>query len=213
MNRVVLFLGLLQFYAVPVWGAPSALIQIPTADVLATGHTCIDVAGALSTESGSQLSDWAFESGFGIPGSVELGFDTPLNTLRDGAFFVKKGLGVRGDLAAAVGVNGLDFRGTARNPYAVLSSETAPFRMHLGSDYAESEWRAMLGFDYLTSERLTLMADCIGGDNGGSSFGFNLAFGPDHMWGLMAGVIHENSSDDNLLYVNLGCTFRWRMAQ
>lgn len=213
MNRVVLFLGLLQVYAVPVWGAPSALIQIPTADVVEPAHTCIAVAGALSTEGGSALSDWTFESDFGIPGGVELGFDTPLNTLRDGAFFVKKGLGVRGDFAVAVGVNRMDFRGSAWNPYAVLSSETAPFRMHLGSDYAESEWRAMLGFDYLTSERLTLMADWISGPDGGSSFGFNLAFGPDHMWGLMAGVMHEKSSDDNLIYVNLGCTFRRRMAQ
>ena len=213
MNRVVVFLGLLQLCAGPVSGAPSALIQMPTADVLPPGHTCIDVAGALSTEEGSDLSDWAFESGFGIPGSVELGFDTPLSTSQEGACFAKKGLGVWGDFTAAVGVNGIDFRGSTRKPYAVLSSETAPGRVHFGPDYGECGWRAMLGFDYMTSERLTLMGDWISGADGGASFGCSLAFGPDQMWGLMAGVIHPNSDGGNLIYVNLGYTFQWQVAQ
>lgn len=50
MNRVVVLLGLLQVYAVPVSGAPSALIQIPTTDVVEPGQGWIDVASALSAE-------------------------------------------------------------------------------------------------------------------------------------------------------------------
>jgi len=93
LNRAVLFLGLLQVYAVPVWSAPSALIQIPTGEALGPAHTCIDVAAALSSEGSTDLSDWTFESAFGIPGSVELGFDTPPNAVREGTFFFNKALG------------------------------------------------------------------------------------------------------------------------
>jgi hypothetical protein len=101
-------LGVLLVCGDPVAGAPSGLIQIPTADVVEREHGCIDVSGALPTKGGTGLSDWAFRSDFGIPGSVELGFDTPLGTLKDRAFCVNR---VLGDSAGAVGVNGMDSGG------------------------------------------------------------------------------------------------------
>jgi len=186
------------------------LIQIPTAEVIGPGDACLDVAGAVPTEGDSHLSDWVLESDFGLTGGIELGFDTLLNTLDNGAFFVKKMTEECGGFASAVGVNGIGFNGEPWNPYVVASSKTSPLRVHLGFDYAEPDWRAMVGFDYAASRDLTWMADWISGDEGAWSAGFNLAFGARREWGLMGGLIHENSTEQELIYVNVACTLSLR---
>jgi len=192
------------------WSAPSALIQIPTAEVIGPGDACLDVAGAVPTRGNSHLSDWVLESDFGLTGGIELGFDTLLNTLDNGAFFMKKMAGDRGGFAAAVGVNGIGFNGEPWNPYVVASSKTSPLRVHLGCDYAEPHWRALVGADYAATPDITCMADWISGGEGAWSAGVNLAFGSERQWGLMTGVIHERETGDDLFYVNIGFTFSLR---
>lgn len=204
LNEATAVFGLLLGYVASLWAAPSALIQIPTADVVEPHHAYFDVAGALPTQGCVHLSDWVVETCFGIDQGIELGFDTPLNTLEDGTFFFKKRLGTYADAAAAVGVNEINLHGSTWNPYLVLSSETYPLRGHAGADYTEHEWRAMLGVEYAGGEQLTWMVDWITGPEGSCSYGFNRAFGPQGLGNLMMGFIHRTSNREDLFYVNLG---------
>lgn len=51
------------------------------------------------------------------------------------------------------------------------------------------------------------MADWISGGTGAWSAGANVSLSDDGDVGLMAGIIHETATDDDLLYANIGCTF------
>jgi len=204
--KVIALIGLSLYCASPLLGAPSALIQIPIADVIESGHAYLDIA-TLPAEGEQLFDNSTVESCFGVGGDTELGFDGPSRTLRDGTFFFKKRLGRYRDVSAALGINGIDFRGSEWNPYLVCSTETSPLRTHVGGDYADKKWRAMVGIEYAATDRLTWMADWITGREGAWSCGFNLTFRHDQAWGLMIGLIGENGSRDKSLYVNLGREF------
>ena len=125
----------------------------------------------------------------------------------DRAFFVKKRLGAHRNISAAIGINGIGFRRNKWNPYLLCSTDTSPLRAHLGTDYFDGKWQPILGFEYAATERLTLMADWMSGDERAYSYGFNLTFGENQEWGLMVGLIHENASGNKSVYINLGRGF------
>lgn len=187
--------------------APCALIQMPTADVIEPGHVYLDNATALSTAGGKYIDNSTLETCVGLREGIELGYDGPPRAFHDGAFFVKKRLGVRGNIAAAFGISGIGFRGNKWNPYLVCSTDTSRLRAHLGIDYFDAKWHPMLGFEYGATERLTLMADWMSGEERTYSYGFNLTFGENQDWGLMVGLIHEIGSSNKSVYINIGREF------
>ncbi|MGC8863724.1 MAG: hypothetical protein ACP5R5_13250 [Armatimonadota bacterium] len=207
LGRIVALAGLLHCCVSPCLCAPCALIQIPTADVIEPGHVYLDIATALPAESGEYIGNSTFESCVGLRAGIELGYDGPPCTFHDGAFFVKKRLGAHRNISAALGINGIGFRGNKWNPYLVCSTDTSPLRAHLGTDYFDEKWRPMLGVEYAATDCLTLMADWMSGDERAYSYGFNLTFGRNQTWGLMVGLIHENGGGNESVYINLGREF------
>lgn len=205
MNRV--FIGGVFFWwsAAMAWGAPSALIQIPTADVTEANEGYLGVATSVAAGEWDLFADPVLESCFGITADIELGYDGPAQYPGDGSFFVKKRLGAIRTASLAVGVNGIDFHGGTWNPHLVHSADMPPFRVHLGADYADKNWRAMVGVEYGAGEHLRWMGDWITGPAGAWSYGLNLMFGAHDRYGLIAGIIHENSTGDVFVYLNLGC--------
>lgn len=207
LGKVFALAGLLHCCTSPCLGAPCALIQIPTADVIETGHVYLNNATALPTDDGKYIDNSTFETCVGLRGDIELGYDGPPRIFNDGAFFIKKRLGTYRSTAVSLGVNGIDFRGGELNPYLVCSTDTSPLRAHLGIDYFDKKWRPMLGVEYAATDRLTLMADWMSGAERAYSYGFNLTFGQNQAWGLMVGLIHENGSGNKSIYINLGREF------
>lgn len=209
LSKVIALGTVLACQSSSLWGAPCALIQVPTADVTEHHQGYIDVAATLSAEDGDFLSKCTFESCLGVSSDIELGFDGPPRTFGDGAFFFKKRLGRCWGGSAVVGVNEIGSQDSSLNPYVMFSTGTSPLRAHMGLDYADKKWRAILGAERALTDRLTLMADWVTGSEGAWSCGFNLTFGPGETWGLMTGIIRENTGDDTSIYVNLGRGFNF----
>jgi|GEM_PF-2982987 hypothetical protein len=191
------------------WSSPCALIQIPTADVIDKNQCYLDTAITPNSGDGDFLSDCVFESCFGVKDGLECGFDFVTNSVGEGAFFFKQHIRKHSKWTAAFGVNGIGVQDISLNPYIVFSSNTKPFRTHLGMDYIEDECRIMLGAERVVSDRFTLLADWISGSDGAWSAGFNYTFGRDDAFGLMAGVIKSRSDGDSYLYINIGRSFQF----
>jgi hypothetical protein len=202
--HVIAFGAVLACQSSCLWGAPTALIQIPTADVAEHRQGYVDIAATLSSEGGDLLSNCVLESCLGLGRHLELGFDGPPRTPHNGAFFFKQRLGSLLGGSAAAGVNGINIEGGPPSPYVVCSTDTSPFRTHMGLECADKKWRGLFGVEHALTGDLTLVADWITGPEGAWSAGFNFTFGRDGAWGLMAGVIQPNTGDDTAVYVNLG---------
>ncbi len=71
MKKPMLNVVVLMCCTVSAWALPTALIQIPIADVSAPGGGFVDVTGVPGTDLDIALEDWFFDTNFGLPGGLE----------------------------------------------------------------------------------------------------------------------------------------------
>lgn len=115
MRKLIAALLVLVGCATSVWAIPTALIQIPTADVSAPAAGFVDVSMLPTTSLDLNCESVFIETNFGLPGGIELGFDSPLNSLRQGAFFLKQAWPeLSEEYGIAVGINGIGGGSLAR---------------------------------------------------------------------------------------------------
>jgi hypothetical protein len=159
----------------PVLGAPSGLNIIPTADILDKGVI------SLETESAGAGNPWGDDCDsfvllqFGVGHGIELGIDKCTNDSDSWLNFKwricdeSKGLP-----AIAFGTQAIS-DGDRSQHFAVVTKSFGKMRLHTGAIGIDHKTRWMLGVDHPLSDRFTIQADYINGDENSSTFGVALA--------------------------------------
>lgn len=207
MARLLLLVFSLLVLPGSVWATPSALIQIPTTDILDDDTACVDLG--VTAYLGQRLDDEAVYQGNQVSlfPQVEFGWDWPLSGFGEGILNVKWRFLRHRSTSFSVGLGGIQPGRTGESyGYLVGSREHAKWRGHLGVAVSD-HWYGFAGVEYFANENLTWVADWVTGPSGAASAGVSWTFGPEDEWCLMLGAIRDNVGRGRALYGYIGRTF------
>lgn len=160
----------------PASACSSALLLIPTTDVLPTGHCSIEVQGDSATPVRYKTAKEYLNTELGLSRNVEAGVDFDIGNdggnKAIGNFKYRFEAGKTTKLPIAVGVQGIDSR-LKSTPYACTSLETRIVRLTAGALRSDDTTQWFTGLDRAVSDKLTLMADYISGHEFFASAGFS----------------------------------------
>ncbi len=193
---------------VPALATPSALLQIPTSDVLDKDTACFDVGGTMYTTAHPRPGDFYLETEFATSHNVEFGYDFPLNAPAGGILNAKWRFDAEGDVTWAVGFSGLEPR-ERLEPFLFVAGQWADGKWcyHGGAawDARSRHGHGFVGVSYSVNDRFTWMADYLSGSHGAATAGFSATFGGEDDWFLMAGYVRDNTGGGHGVYVDVGC--------
>lgn len=207
MARAVCALALTVGLCCSSTACPTALLQIPTTDVLDKHTGCIDIGGTMYTDAAPAAGDLLVDTQFATSGNVEFGYDFAVDAPMDGILNAKWRFDDDGPTTWAVGFQGLQ----TTNPlgpfaYAVGQRQHGKWCYHLGAawDAPGRHGHAFGGVSYNANDHFTWMADYVTGADGLLTAGFSTTFGEDDDWCLMVGYVRDNEGGRHGVYVDVG---------
>lgn len=201
LTRLTALLSLVL--AAASFATPTALIQIPTADVLSDDTLCSGLSSTLYPGEASTVGDWWLYNQVGIGHKLEVGYDFALDSPFGGVTNLKWGVDDEGDVKWALGVANIGLSGsTSPNFYGVGQYTDGDWTYYLGAGVRPDPY-GFAGVTYMHTNSIKWCADYITGPDGATSLGFDAFFGPEKRWDLMAGWVRGNGGS-NGVYVWLG---------
>lgn len=196
-------LGLLSATAT---AAPTALLQIPTSDVLAEDTAYVDTAfraysGQKLTSSGVYL-----ETQYAPVKDFEFGYDFPLSDPGAGLVNAKWRFDASGRDTWAVGIaNVAPASPRTASAYVIGQRALGKWSYDYGFDWTTAGYgRAILGVHYRAKDDLTWMVDYVSGPQGSVTAGAWMLLGDRKKWNLGVGLVRDNQGGGKGIYVNVG---------
>jgi len=192
----------------PCLAAYSGLTIIPTADVLPTGHVCVDYQTYARTRLGAGADAAYLNTQTGVGDRAEMGIDLDFTqdaetgALANGKVSLRP---VESGLGIAVGVYNA---GDNLRPFSYLAA-TRPvgerLRLHLGAQRTpERDNQGFAGLEYGLTERVWLWGEYLAGDENASAV--TIYYQCSEHWGIALSLQRPNGRDsDDMIVVDIGC--------
>jgi hypothetical protein len=207
MGRLLCTVVLLAVACASSSATPTALLQIPTSDVLDKHTGFIDVGGTMYMGARPRAGDFLVDTQFATSSNVEFGYDFPADDPTGGILNAKWRFDDEGRTTWAAGFQGLEARDLLEPFVYVVGQRThEKWCYHLGAawDTPGGHGHAFGGVSYATNDHFTWMADYVSGADGAATAGFSTTFGEDDDWCLMVGYVRDNEGGGKGAYVDLG---------
>jgi len=188
---------------------PTALLRIPTAEVLPDGGAYINVASPVYSGGAITGASTWLENQFAASDTLEYGHDFPISNPGAGVLNAKWRFDRKGRDTCALGVAGLTVAAPL-NPivYAMGQRSLGESTYLAGCDWSSPRGaRAILGFRYHANQDVTWMVGHVTGPTGWSTAGARISLGRNRRWGLAVGAFSDNRGGGRGVYVNLGRAF------
>lgn len=191
---------LMILLAAPVSAGYSGLTLIPTADMVPRGEYTLELQ-IDGTIPATGVDIWLVNTQFGLSDRMEAGLDLDLSeeaetrALLNAKYLLHDGRGRGPSLAVGTANVGTSLRAS---PYLVMTQHFGPARCHVGGIRTESSNHWFVGVDRALTDRLTVLAEHISGEENFSSGAVSYQF--SDRFGVHAAVQVPNSSDADVLY-------------
>jgi len=198
----------LMLVASPCLAAYSGLTIIPTADVLPSGHVCVDYQAFAPTHLGAGVKAAYLNTQTGVGNRAEVGLDFDFTQDADTGALANAKLSLRpvdSGLGLAAGVHNA---GDNLRPFSYLAA-TKPIgerlRLHLGAQRTPNrENQGFAGLEYSVTERVWLWGEYLAGDENASAL--TLYYQCSEHWGIAVGLQYPNDDEaDTMIVFDIGC--------